>query len=238
MGSGPQRPALSFTRERLACAGNRKRALLAGGAARDARASSPAACGSPRQIPEPAAAVSWRSQSSPTSASTPRSPPRSRRSPRRTRAQTGDRAIVALEVLFDYLDGRTEQPTRGPDRRGSRAVRAVHRALGTRTSQAAETGSRRTTERSRAERLGLPGGPVPDAPASSSPRCPPPQRSPPAPAPRAERCAQAQTRIHAGRHARRAAAPRVGRPSTPRAAALTGVTTPPAAPPRCSPCTR
>ncbi len=33
-------------------------------------------------------------------------------------------AIVALEVLFDHLDGRTEQPLRGPSRRGRAAVRA------------------------------------------------------------------------------------------------------------------
>ena len=66
-----------------------------------------------RRSPTPRCA-SRRSRSCGTSASTRRSRRRSRRSSRRRAAASVTEAIVALEVMYDYLDGLSEQP--GPSR--------------------------------------------------------------------------------------------------------------------------
>lgn len=113
--------------------------------------------------------------------------------PRPMRAHTV-RAIVALEVLFDYLDGRTELPTADPLAEGERLFTPFTRAvrphtLGAQVTTSAPADSTHTDERyihSLSERvrenlLALPAaaavGPIAYA--------------------AARRCAQAQTRIHA-----------------------------------------
>jgi tetraprenyl-beta-curcumene synthase len=113
--------------------------------------------------------------------------------PRPMRARTV-RAIVALEVLFDYLDGRTELPAEDPLEEGERLFTPFTQAVRPHTVRAQVTTSlpadsahtdaryiRSLSERVRENLLMLPAaaavGPVAYA--------------------AARRCAQAQTRIHA-----------------------------------------
>ena len=66
----------------------------------------------------------WRSPSCTASASTRRRRRCSRRSPPGRTARTSTRAIVALELLFDYLDGLTERPRPDPLADGERLFAA------------------------------------------------------------------------------------------------------------------
>jgi tetraprenyl-beta-curcumene synthase len=114
--------------------------------------------------------------------------------PRHTRA-TAVRAIVALELLFDYLDGRTELPSTDPLGDGARLFGAFTAAVDTRPhTHAAADGvavlapedadgayMRALAERTRENLFALPAA---RQVAATARAC-------------AERCAQAQTRLHA-----------------------------------------
>jgi tetraprenyl-beta-curcumene synthase len=112
--------------------------------------------------------------------------------PRPMRAQTV-RAIVAMEVLFDYLDGRTELPTEDPLTEGERLftpfTQAVRPAAGEQATTSIPADSTHTDERyirSLSERVRENLRTLPAA-ASVGPVA----------YVAARRCAQAQTRIHA-----------------------------------------
>jgi tetraprenyl-beta-curcumene synthase len=113
--------------------------------------------------------------------------------PRRTRA-AATRAIVALELLFDYLDGRTELTADDPIAEGERLFAAFTGAVAPEqaTAQQAVTGARKRSgadgeyllalgARTRENLFALPAA----------------DRVAPVAHAAAERCAQAQTRLHA-----------------------------------------
>jgi hypothetical protein len=115
--------------------------------------------------------------------------------PRNARTATV-RAIVALELLFDYLDGRTELPCADPIEEGARLFEAFTGALsctpGTREATAVKLGDDERVpdreylqalgDRAREQLYGLPAAQRVDEVARAS----------------AARCASAQTLLHAG----------------------------------------
>jgi tetraprenyl-beta-curcumene synthase len=113
--------------------------------------------------------------------------------PRRERA-TATRAIVALELLFDYLDGRTELPSDDPIAGGQRLFAALTGAVEPAQATPGRAGAcgaiergddgeylRALSERAQQSLFSLPAA----------------GRVAPAAHAAAERCAQAQTRLHA-----------------------------------------
>ena len=106
-------------RRRAARARARQRPLLADRRTRRARRAAPLAAAR-RRDRRPGAAGARAGEARRGGASTPRSPPRSPRSLPRRSGRQRSRAIVALELLFDYLDGRTEGIAEDPIGQGER----------------------------------------------------------------------------------------------------------------------
>ncbi len=178
-------------------------------------------------------ALAWRS--CPRRASTPRSRRRSRRSHHGHTARTRVEAIVALEIIYDYLDGLTEQPTPHPLATAGGSLTSVHR--------------RRHRIRPRTSRRLLPLPPthhnddgyleelVATSPQTPLRRCP--RRMPIAAVAQraAVRCAEAQVRAHARPPHGNRPARRVGQTRGREHRARAGASISRAQRPPCSPCT-